>query len=254
MYYNLRVFKYANLWKGFAKMITSVGKRIFLKRKRPSKEVLDGFRGIPASNVSDVMNRSGAMHPRIHLVSTPTQTILSGVALTVKCPAGDNLAIHVALHMCGEDDVLVISNDGGDNKALVGEVMVAYLKYGRRAAGIVIDGPIRDIHEIRTWDFPVYCTGTTPCGPYKEGPGEVNVPICCGGLNVNPGDVILADPDGVIVIPRNDADVILKAAKDFQKADEKKARDAKKGILASEWIDKALVEKGFIIIDDVYHQ
>ena len=71
--------------------------------------------------------------------------------------------------------------------------------------GIVLDGPIRDIDEIGKWDFPVYCTGTTPGGPYKEGPGEVNVPVSCGGVSVNPGDIILADPDGVIVIPRKDA-------------------------------------------------
>ena len=86
---------------------------------------------------------------------------------------------------------------------------MAYLRYDRKIAGIVLDGPIRDIDEIGKWDFPVYCTGTTPGGPYKEGPGEVNVPVSCGGVSVNPGDIILADPDGVIVIPRKDAPQIL---------------------------------------------
>lgn len=85
----------------------------------------------------------------------------------------------------------------------------------------MVDGPIRDIDDIIKWDFPVYCTGTTPDGPYKEGPGEINIPISCGGINVNPGDIILADSDGVIAIPRNDAATVLEDAKKFQEADEK---------------------------------
>ena len=115
------------------------------------------------------------------------------------------------------------------------------------------DGPIRDIDEIGNWDFPVYCTGTTPGGPYKEGPGEINVPIACGGVSVNPGDIILADPDGVIVIPRKDAPVILEDAKKFQAADEKKLAAAKNGTANRAWVEKSLAEKGYEIIDDVYH-
>ena len=116
----------------------------------------------------------------------------------------------------------------------------------------MLDGPIRDIDEIGKWDFPVYCTGTTPGGPYKEGPGEVNVPIACGGVAVNPGDIILADPDGVIVIPRRDAAQVLKDAQAFQAADEAKLAAAKNGTAKRGWVDKTLEEKGFEIIDDIY--
>ena len=129
---------------------------------------------------------------------------------------------------------------------------MAFLKYTKKIAGIVLDGPIRDIDEIGHWDFPVYCTGTTPGGPYKEGPGEINVPISCGGVSVNPGDIILADPDGVIVIPRRDAPTILEEAKKFQAADETKLAAAKNGTAKREWVEKTLSEKGFEIIDDVY--
>ena len=170
--------------------LATVGKRIYLKRKMPNPEVVNQFRQIPASNTADVMSRSCAMNPRIRLVSSPKDQMMVGAALKVKCRAGDNLMLHAALHMCGENDVLVVSNEGDNSRSMVGEVMVAYLKYGRKASGIIIDGPIRDIHEIRKWDFPVYCTGTTPGGPYKEGPGEVNVPIACGGISVNPGDIL----------------------------------------------------------------
>ena len=99
----------------------------------------------------------------------------------------------------------------------------------------------------------MYCTGTTPGGPYKEGPGEINVPIACDGVSVNPGDIILADPDGVIVIPRKDAPVILEDAKKFQAADAAKLPAAKNGTSNRAWVEKSLAEKGFEIIDEVYH-
>lgn len=230
----------------------AVGKRIFLKRELPDPEIMAQFKTIPASNTADVMARSCAMNPRIHLVSHPADQVMVGPAYTVKGRAGDNLALHAALNRCNEGDVIVVSNEEDNTRAIMGEVMMAYLKYTKKIAGIVVDGPIRDIDEICHWDFPVYCTGTTPGGPYKEGPGEINVPISCGGISVNPGDIILADPDGVIVIPRKDAAVILEDAKKFQAADEKKLIAARNGTANREWVEKALEAKDFEIIDDVY--
>lgn len=198
------------------------------------------------------MGRSCAMNPRIRLVSQPKAQMMAGPAFTVKGRAGDNLTLHAALNLCGEGDVLAVSNEEDNTRALMGEVMMAYLKYTKKIAGIVLDGPIRDIDEIETWDFPVYCTGTTPGGPYKEGPGEINVPVSCGGVSVHPGDIILADPDGVIVIPRQDAPSVLEEAKQFQAADEKKLAAAKSGTANRAWVEKALMEKGFEIIDSIY--
>ena len=230
----------------------SVGKRIYLRREMPDPEIMAQFKTIPASNTADVMNRSCAMNPRIRLVSQPKDQMMVGPAFTVKSRAGDNLTLHAALNLCGEGDVLVVSNEEDTTRALMGEVMMAYLRYTKKVAGIILDGPIRDIDEIGKWDFPVYCTGTTPGGPYKEGPGEINVPISCGGISVNPGDIILADPDGIIVIPRQDAATILEDAKKFQAADEKKLAAAKDGTANRSWVEKALAEKGYEIIDDVY--
>lgn len=230
----------------------SVGKRIYLKRHLPDKEVMMQFKTIPASNTCDVMGRNAAMNPRVHLVSRPKNQMMVGPALTVKARGGDNLALHAALNIAGEGDVLVVSNEGDNTRALMGEIMMAYLRYDRKVAGIVLDGPIRDIDEIGQWDFPVYCTGTTPGGPYKEGPGEVNVPIACGEVSVNPGDIILADPDGVIVIPRKDAARILADAKAFQEADEKKLTAAKNGTANRAWVEKTLAAKDFEIIDGIY--
>lgn len=230
----------------------SVGKRVYLKRELPDPKIMEQFKAIPASNTADVMNRSCAMNPRIKLVSKPKSQMMVGPAFTVKARAGDNLLLHAALNIVGEGDVIVVSNEEDDTRALIGEVMMAYLRYTKKVAGIILDGPIRDIDEIGNWDFPVYCTGTTPGGPYKEGPGEINVPISCGGVSINPGDIIVADPDGVIVIPRKDAENILKEAKKFQEADEIKLAQAKDGSANRSWVEKALSEKGYEIIDDVY--
>lgn len=230
----------------------SVGKRIYLKRNLPDQEIMKEFATIPASNVGDVMERNSAMNPRIRLVSQPKAQMMVGPALTVKARGGDNLALHAALNIAQEGDVLVVSNEGDGTRALMGEIMMAYLHYDKKVAGIILDGPIRDIDEIGKWDFPVYATGTTPGGPYKEGPGEVNVPISCGEISVNPGDIILADPDGVVVIPRKDAPQILEDAKRFQAADEGKLATAKNGTSKRGWVDKALEDKGFEIIDGVY--
>lgn len=229
-----------------------VGKRIYLKRRLPEAGLIEEFKKIPASNVSDVMGRSCALNPRIKLVSSPKQQMMAGPAFTVKTRPGDNLAIHAALNYCSEGDVIVVSNEGDNTRALMGEVMMAYLVHVKKIAGIILDGPIRDIDEIGKWDFPVYATGTTPGGPYKEGPGEINVPISCGEIAVNPGDIILADPDGVIVVPCEDATAILREAQQFQKADEKKLEAAKNGTANREWVDRSLAEKGFEIIDDYY--
>lgn len=230
----------------------SVGKRIYLQRNMPDPGLVEAFMEIPASNVADVMGRSCAMNPRIHLVSQPKKHRMAGAAFTVKARAGDNLALHAALNLAGKGDIIVVSNEEDSSRALMGEIMMAFLKYTREVSGIVLDGPIRDIDEIRHWDFPVYCTGTTPGGPYKEGPGEVNVPISCGGVSVHPGDIILGDPDGVIVIPRKDASAILADAQKFQIADEKKLAAAKMGTAERGWVERALKEKDFEILDKIY--
>ena len=230
----------------------AVGKRIYLKRKMPDYDVMMQFKEIPASNVADVMERSCAMNPRIRLVSSPKAQMMVGPALTIKARSGDNLALHAAIDMAQEGDVLVVSNEGDNTRALMGEIMMALLYHTKKAAGIILDGPIRDIDEIGKWDFPVYATGTTPGGPYKEGPGEVNVPVACGGISVNPGDIILGDPDGVIVIPRKDAAQILEDARKFQEADEKKLEAAKNGTANRAWVEKTLAAKEFEIIDGVY--
>ena len=106
----------------------SVGKRIYLKRRMPDPELVKAFETIPASNVADVMGRNCAMNPRIHLVSSPKKQMMSGVAYTVKARGGDNLALHAALNLAGEGDVIVVSNEEDSTRSLIGEVMMSYLR------------------------------------------------------------------------------------------------------------------------------
>ncbi|NOW08028.1 RraA family protein [Clostridium beijerinckii] len=228
-----------------------VGNRVFLKRELPDKELVKAFSELPAANVADAMGRLCALHSDIKLMSSPTKK-MCGVALTVKARPGDNLALHKALNISEEGDVIVVSNEGDRSQSIMGEIMYKYLSDFKKIEGIVIDGPIRDIDTISQYTMPIYATGTTPGGPYKEGPGEVNVPIACGRIAVNPGDIILGDADGVIVIPKNDAAQILEKAKSIAATDAAKVQASASGTVNRQWVDDLLDKKGFEVIDDVY--
>ncbi len=229
----------------------SVGNRVYTKRELPSKEVIDGFKGIPAANIEDCMNRIYGLNPEIRLMSNPKENMV-GVAVTVKARPGDNLMIHQALEMAGEGDIIVVSNEGDRSRALIGEVMACYAQYTRKLSGLVFDGAIRDIDEISEMELPVYATGFTPSGPYKEGPGEVNVPIAIGGVPVNPGDILVGDGDGIIVIPRCDAEAVLEEAKLVAEKDSAKVKAAKDGTADKQWVADKLAAKECEFIDEVY--
>jgi RraA family protein len=229
----------------------SVGFRVFTARELPAPELVEAFKELPPANVADTMNRLCALSSEIQLLSSPSQEIMAGVALTVKARPGDNLMIHKALNMAGPGDVVIVSNEGDRSQSLVGEIMVTYAQ-SKGIAGLIFDAPIRDIGAISAMDIPVYATGTTPGGPYKEGPGEVNVPIACGGISVAPGDIILGDEDGVIVIPKKDAPAVLEAARKFKASDSAKLAAAQNGTADRSWVDKTLAAKGCEIIEGAY--
>ena len=217
----------------------------------PSQELLDGFAGIPAANIADTMGRSCAMNPRIKLMSGAQGTMV-GPALTVKARAGDNLFIHQALDISQPGDIIVVSNDEDQTRSLMGEIMFTYAQYQRKLGGLVLDGPVRDTDALRKMPLPVYATGSTPGGPHKEGPGEINVPIACGGVSVNPGDIIVADADGIIVIPLKDAPDVLQAAKKFHEQDAVKVEAARNGTSNRAWVSKTIQAKNVEFLDRAY--
>lgn len=229
----------------------AIGNRVYLKRKMPDTQLIERYAKLPAANVADCMGRIFALHSDIRLMSSPEKK-MCGVALTVKARPGDNLMLHQALNMAQEGDVVILANEGDRSQALMGEIMYKYLADYKKVAGIVIDGPIRDIDVIANEGCPIYATGTTPGGPFKEGPGEVNVPISIGGVPVLPGDIILGDPDGVIVIPRNDAEVLIEKAEANAEADHAKVLKASTGSANRDWVTKTLEAKGVEFIDSTY--
>ncbi|SRR5258706_759547 len=174
-----------------------------------SPETLDALRGLAVSLLSDNMARaSGAVGLRPYHRPRP----MVGTAVTVRTRAGDNLAIHRAFDFCRPGDVLVIDGGGEVTQALMGEIMASFAE-SLGVQGLVIDGAIRDVGAIRRHDFPVYARAVTHRGPYKNGPGEINVPVSVGGMVVHPGDIIVGDEDGLVAIAAADVATVIAGAR-----------------------------------------
>ncbi|HUL00732.1 MAG TPA: RraA family protein [Nitrospirota bacterium] len=225
--------------------MSNVGFSIRKKINRPSKELIEGFAGLPVANIADMMNRMFCIDAKIRPMNG---TPLLGPAFTVKVRAGDNLLLHKALDLASPGDILVVDAQGDISNSIIGELMISWARK-RRLGGFVIDGAIRDIGTIKNLDIPVYAAGITPAGPYKDGPGEINAPICCGGVVVNPGDILVGDEDGVVVIKPEDAPGLLKKTKEKNLAEQKTKEDIENMKWDRSWIDKALKERGCEYID-----
>ncbi len=186
-----------------------IGNRIYTEIKRPDKILVEQFRNIPASNIGDMMNRLYCMRENISRIGKTTACLL-GTAFTVKVPDGDNVFVHRALDLAQAGDVIVIDGNGCTSRSLMGEIMFTYAQ-NKGIAGIIVDGAIRDSDALKELDIPVYAAGITPQGPYKNGPGEINVPVSCGGQVVFPGDILVGDADGICVIRASEAEKIVDA-------------------------------------------
>lgn len=171
--------------------------------------LLEALRGVATSLLSDNMARlSGS----VGLTAYHRPRPMAGTAVTVRTRGGDNLTIHRAFDFCRPGDVLVIDGGGELGQALMGDIMASFAE-SLGVQGLVIDGAIRDVGPIRGRDFPVYARGVTHRGPYKNGPGEINVPVTVGGMVVQPGDVVVGDEDGLLAIPPVEAPAVLQAAR-----------------------------------------
>jgi RraA family protein len=179
-----------------ANMRQNPGFRIFVNVQRPARELVEQYRGIPTSNINDNMNRLFCMR---HEIKPLNNHALLGTAVTVKAPIGDNAILHMALDIAQPGDIIVVDGAGALDRSLMGEIMVVYA-VGRGIAGFVVDGAVRDLDGLRNAAIPIYAAGVASQGPYKNGPGEINVPIACGSQVVFPGDIIAGDQDGIVVI------------------------------------------------------
>ncbi|MDF2811967.1 MAG: menG, partial [Microvirga sp.] len=196
----------------------TIGFRILPRSRKVGAEVVRQFRELPVANVSDVMSRITAAGPRLRPLHA--EGILAGPALTVRTRPGDNLMVHKALQIAEPGDVIVVDAGGDLTNAIIGELMLAHAeKIG--LSGIVINGAVRDYGAIRIGKFPVFAAGVTHRGPYKDGPGEINVPIAIDGMVVEPGDLILGDDDGLLCVPFDDTTKVYRDARAKQDAEAK---------------------------------
>jgi regulator of RNase E activity RraA len=179
----------------------SLGFRIVSGVARPEPALVDRFRGLSSSNVADAMGRFRFMDPAIQ---ARTGLPVCGIAVTVNVRPGDNLMVHKALELAQPGDVVVVSTNGNLANAVFGEIM-GHVATAARLGGIVVDGAIRDIEALTRLELPVFSRTVSPGSCDKDGPGEINVPICCGNTVVMPGDIIVGDRDGVVAVPRADA-------------------------------------------------
>jgi RraA family protein len=219
-----------------------IGLQILERSRQVSAALVDSFRSIPVANVSDCMWRMTA--GGAHLRPYHDGSVLAGPAFTVKARPGDNLMIHKALHLAQPGDVIVVDAGGDLTNALIGELMVA-TAIKRGIAGFVMHGAIRDVDAIKAGSFPVYAAGVTHRGPYKDGPGEINVPVALNGMVVQPGDLILGDADGLLCVPFEAAEEILEAARKKSAAEKVTVQEIAEGRLDITWIDAALARLGY---------
>jgi RraA family protein len=219
----------------------AIGFRINKRVRKVDAATVAKFRGLPVANVSDVMSRMTAGGPRLRPLHAGG--VLAGPALTVKTRPGDNLLVHAALNRAEAGDVLVVDAGGDLTSAIVGELMLSYAeKIGM--AGVVIYGAVRDSGAIRVGRFPVYAAGITHRGPYKDGPGEMNVTIAIEGMVIEPGDLILGDDDGLVCVPYDDVETVYLAAAAKQAVEEKTMQATRAGTVDRSWVEDALKKLG----------
>lgn len=219
----------------------SIGFRIASDCTRADQSLVDAFAEIPTAIISDNMNRMFAGGPTLRPMHKSGG--LAGNALTVKTRPGDNLMIHKAADIAQPGDVIVVDAAGELTNSLIGEILVSYAR-SRGVVGYVVDGAIRDLDALGQDTFPIYAAGVSHRGPYKDGPGEINVPVSIGGMVVHPGDIMVGDLDGVLAVPQDHAETILAAAK-AQQSKEAEILDAiAHGTWDRSWVDEILKSKG----------
>jgi len=225
---------------------SSIGLRILCAPSRPSVQLLEGLAALPTPNISDNMQRQCGAAAGLRPYHRGGKLV--GPAFTVKTRAGDNLLVHKAIDMAHPGDVIVVDAGGELAQAIIGEIMSAHAS-ARGIAGFVIDGAIRDAEAIANANLPVYARGVTHRGPYKDGPGEINVSICVGGMVVNPGDIIVGDADGVLAVPQDAAPGVIAAAGAQNRKEEATLAAIAAGTLDRAWVDETLRAKGYVLPD-----
>jgi RraA family protein len=212
--------------------------------KRPPQDLLDKLTLFSSPAVSDGLNKTGTMNYKIKPVWNGLK--ICGPAMTVKCCQADNLMLHKAIGMAKPGDILVVDTGDCMEYAIMGDLM-ASASAKMRIGGIVVDGCVRDVAELREKRSPIFAKGFVPAAGFKDGPGEINTTIVCGGVAVHPGDIILGDDNGVVVIPPHLIDQIIEGTEKKLAYEKKRIAEIEAGNVAKADIDETLRKKGVII-------
>ncbi len=197
---------------------------------RPERESLEALRGVPTAFVVDAMDGRGALDCQIKplLEQTTTDNHIVGPALTCHCGPGDNLSLCAAVSMVQSGDVLVTGTDGFDGTCVTGDILLTVAKKNG-AVGFVTDGLVRDVGGILEVGIPVYCRGVTPNSPVRSGPGTIGLDITLGGVTIASGDIVVADRDGVVVVPQRRLPEVLSRIDEVKKLEADMAEAVKNG-------------------------
>ena len=206
-----------------------------------SQVAVDALKGLPTSVISDVMGRLAGSTGLRQVLRTSVS--VCGPAVTVRVRAGDNLMIHKALEMLRPGDVLVVDGEGDVSRALVGEIMMTSALV-RGAAGFVMDGAVRDVDAFEQHQFPCWARGVNLRGPYKNGPGTINLPVQVGGLWVNPGDIVVGDADGVVAVASAQALAVAALARDKVAHEQATLSAIRSGQYSAAWVDALIQQLG----------
>ncbi|MBI4493837.1 MAG: RraA family protein [Chloroflexi bacterium] len=221
------------------------GFRLFTRFPRPDPAVVAGFQGAATGNVCDALGRSGALDQRIKPLRPGMRC--AGVATTVKARPCDNLVIWKALELAQPGDILVIATGNYTQSATWGDI-TSRVARARGLGGVVTDGAARDLDGILETGLPVFTAAVTPNSPFKDGPGELNVPVACGGVPIHPGDILVGDADGVVCVPRAEAATVLAELRRVQASEIERFAQLERGELIPKWVDQLLRERGAIIV------
>jgi 4-hydroxy-4-methyl-2-oxoglutarate aldolase len=215
---------------------------------RPSAELVARFQGLGVATIHEAQGRKGLLAPSMRPVWRRAH--VAGPAVTVSIPPADNWMIHVAVEQCQAGDVLVVAPTSASDTGYFGELLATSLA-SRGVLGLVIDAGVRDAAALEDMKFPVWSSSISAQGTVKETLGDVNRPICCAGAFMRPGDLIVADDDGVVVVPRADAAEVLELslAREAKEASVRKRLGAGELGLDIYGMRPRLAEKGLVYLD-----